>query len=211
MEKTLEKAEDAGRGGDRFLGHLSPGDVVIPRGMMKEEWREFLRKYFDVDTYTVGHKKNSLNPITGLPEFADGVGGGGGFDNANTGVDATAAAGQEAATANGGWGGFAQAIGDFFGRSEPVDAGFGTMDQMGTGGGMDTSAMNNPLQIAASQVAPVNYGAAVPELNAPTAPNVPDSLPRIGEYYSLLNQGNSAAAENMLRQFMRGDTNVYGR
>lgn len=210
MHKELEQAEDAGRGGDRFLGHLSPGDVVIPRGMMKEEWREFLRKHFDVDTYTVGHKKNSLNPITGLPEFADGVGGGGFNDGPDTGVAATAAAGQEAAAANGGWGGFMSALGDFFGNSSPVQG--GTMDQTGTGGGVDaTQGMANPLQAAAAQVAPVNYGAAVPELNMPSAPNVPDSLPQIGQYYTLMNQGNTSAAQNMLERFMRGDSNVYGR
>lgn len=214
MHKELEKAEESGRGGDRFLGHLSPGDVVIPRGMMKEEWREFLRKHFDVDVYTVGNKKNSLNPITGLPEFADGIGGGGFNDSPETGVAATEAAGQEAAAANaasGGWGGVLGAIGDFFGAGSPVEAGYGTGDMMGTGGGVDATAYANPLQQAAQQVAPVNYNMDIPALNAPTAPDVPDSLPRIGEYYSTLAQGNPTAAQNMMERFMRGDSNVYGR
>lgn len=218
MHKELEQAEESGRGGDRFLGHLSPGDVVIPRGMMKEEWREFLRNHFDVDTYTVGHKKNSLNPITGLPEFMDAAGqdngdkggatGGmneGGFDGTEGGADGFSPG---AAGKVGGWAGFTQALGDFFGNSSPVQG--GTMDQMGTGGGVDATQMN-PLQQAAQQVAPVNYGASVPELNMPMSPDVPDSLPQIGQYYSTLAQGNPTAAQNMMERFMRGDSNVYGR
>jgi len=84
---------------------------------------------------------------------------------------------------------------------------------MGTGGGVDsaTASYANPLQQAAQQVAPVNYNMDIPALNAPTAPDVPDSLPRIGEYYSTLAQGNTSAAQNMMERFMRGDSNVYGR
>lgn len=67
----IERAERAGRKGDRLLGHLTPGDVVIPKGKVTPELREFLAQHFDVERYTAGHEKNSVNPKTGLPEFFD--------------------------------------------------------------------------------------------------------------------------------------------
>lgn len=214
MNKTLENAEAEGRGGDRLLGHLTPGDLVIPRGMVKPEWREFLKDFFDVDTYTAGHEKNSLNPITGLPEFADGLSGGG-FDSGETPETSEDVAVEGGADGPGGGGrtgigGFVDMVGNFLGEGGPVGA--NAMDGMGVGGGMDSlnPGWNNPLFQAAAS-GPTNFGTAIPALNAPTAPNVPDSLPQIGNYYNLLKQGDNAAAQNMLSQFMRGDRDVYGR
>lgn len=84
-EKTdpIERAERAGRKGDRLLGHLTPGDVVIPRGRVTPELRALLAPHMDLDRYTAGHESNSVNPRTGLPEFFDigsAFGGTGGFD-----------------------------------------------------------------------------------------------------------------------------------
>lgn len=78
----IEKAERKGRKGDRLLGHLSPGDVIIPKGMVTDDLRRALASHFDVDRYTAGHESNSINPKTGLPEFFDiGFGDtGAGFD-----------------------------------------------------------------------------------------------------------------------------------
>ena len=208
MNEELNKAEASGRGGDSFLGHLSPGDTVIPRGMMKPEWREFLQNHFDVDTYTVGNEKNSLNPFTGLPEFADGVGGGG-FDNADTGVAATAAAGS---TLGGIMDSIGSTIGDYLGTtglSGPVEA-VGVDGGSMSGGDNAPSVYANPLQAAAAQVASPSVSSMAPLPN-PMTPNVPDTVPQLGEYYNLMRQGDTAGAENMLSRFMRGDSNVYGR
>lgn len=222
MQDELKTAEASGRGGDSFLGHLSPGDTVIPRGMMQPEWREFLQNHFDVDTYTVGNEKNSLNPFTGLPEFRDGIGGGG----YNDAADAAAVTG--AAMAGGG--GFmdslgsgmasignsiGQAIGSLLGdknagASGPGEAGFGVDGGSRSGGDNATGVYANPLQAAAAQVASPAVSSMAPLPN-PMTPNVPDSIPQLGEYYNLLRQGNTAGAENMLSRFMRGDSNVYGR
>lgn len=227
MNEELNKAEASGRGGDSFLGHLSPGDTVIPRGMMQPEWREFLQNHFDVDVYTVGNEKNSLNPFTGLPEFADGAAqaGGGGSPDADLG-------GYDGDVGNLGpaTGGFmdslgsgitslgnsiGQAIGGYFGdknagASGPVGAGFGVDGGSRSGGDNAPSVYANPLQAAAAQVASPSVSSMAPLPN-PMTPNVPDTVPQLGEYYNLMRQGDTAGAENMLSRFMRGDSNVYGR
>ncbi len=236
MQDELKSAEASGRGGDSFLGHLSPGDTVIPRGMMKPEWRDFLQNHFDVDVYTVGNERNSLNPFTGLPEFYDGAGG---YDS----VTAEADSGKEGMSglgANPGQNGSMSAFGNFIdslgfgitsaghsigrgigdilgapfggsfiGRSSAGEPGYGTGNMSGSGGD-NSSDYANPLQAAAAQVAPLSASSVAPLPN-PMTPNVPDSVPQLGEYYNLLRQGNAVGAENMLSRFMRGDSNVYGR
>jgi len=226
MQDELKSAEASGRGGDSFLGHLSPGDTVIPRGMMKPEWRDFLQNHFDVDVYTVGNERNSLNPFTGLPEFRDGAdSGAGGYNDA---ADAAAVTG--AAMAGGGFmdsigsslasvghsigRGIGDILGAPFGKSVSSDSsggepGYGTGNMSGSGGD-NSSDYANPLQAAAAQVAPLSASSVAPLPN-PMTPNVPDSVPQLGEYYNLLRQGNAVGAENMLSRFMRGDSNVYGR
>ena len=226
MQDELKSAEASGRGGDSFLGHLSPGDTVIPRGMMQPEWRDFLQNHFDVDVYTVGNERNSLNPFTGLPEFRDGADSTvGGYNDA---ADAAAVTG--AAMAGGGFmdsvgrgityagNSIGRGIGDalgapfggsFTGLSGAGEPGYGTGSMSGSGGD-NSSGFANPLQAAAAQVAPVSASSVAPLPN-PMTPNVPDSVPQLGEYYNLLRQGNAVGAENMLSRFMRGDSNVYGR
>jgi hypothetical protein len=67
--------EDLGRGTDTILGHLSEGEVVVPLnvlsqpGVMAKITNAFGSAGVDLDKYTVGHEKNSLNPQTGNPEF----------------------------------------------------------------------------------------------------------------------------------------------
>lgn len=64
-----------GRGTDTVLGHLTKGELVIPREMLaSKELKKVLKKAFDVagadmDAYVVGKAKNSTNPETGHPEF----------------------------------------------------------------------------------------------------------------------------------------------
>lgn len=76
---ALEKAENKGRFGDSMLAHVTPGDLVIPRGAISPELLSMLTGVlpdFPVDFYTVGSEVNSINPVTGLPEFYDTFGGG---------------------------------------------------------------------------------------------------------------------------------------
>lgn len=67
--------EDAGRGTDTVMGHLSLGEVVIPRVMLDDpQVMEMLQAVFaqyetDINEFTVGHEANKINPETGYPEF----------------------------------------------------------------------------------------------------------------------------------------------
>lgn len=76
-----------GRGGDTKLGHLSHGDIVVPREKVTPTIRAMLRSAgIPMRRFTVGYSANSINPKTGLPEFdgggaagaGEGGGGGGG-------------------------------------------------------------------------------------------------------------------------------------
>ena len=75
MDMALEDAEDAGRGGDVILGHLTPGEIVLPVEIAQSpEVAEQLMMVFeeagmDISQYTVGDESNSINPETGHPEF----------------------------------------------------------------------------------------------------------------------------------------------
>lgn len=78
MKKELAKAERKGRHGDTMLAHMTPGDLVVPRGSVTPEVLAALMSAipeFPVEYYTVGNEINSINPVTGLPEFFDMDGG----------------------------------------------------------------------------------------------------------------------------------------
>lgn len=69
---TIEKK---GRGGDNVVGHLTKGELVLPKEFLESaKLRKALEAAFeaaetDMDAYIVGNKKNSINPETGYPEF----------------------------------------------------------------------------------------------------------------------------------------------
>lgn len=65
----------AGRGGDTMLAHLTPGEVVLPLGMMDDADFEravetrFNELDLNPEEYVAGLGIASLNPMTGLEEF----------------------------------------------------------------------------------------------------------------------------------------------
>lgn len=67
--------EEAGRSTDTVLGHLSLGEIVIPRAMQDDpQISEFLKQAFEqaglnIAEFTVGDEANKINPETGYPEF----------------------------------------------------------------------------------------------------------------------------------------------
>lgn len=68
-----------GRGGDSMMGHLTPGEAVIPAGSMTPKlwaaYQEALdRQGMVPEQYVVGSGRNSINPMTGQPEFAKEIG-----------------------------------------------------------------------------------------------------------------------------------------
>ena len=66
-----------GREGDTVVGHLEPGEIVIPRALIDRDpaLREGLFQRLrdmgieDPERYVVGSDSNSINPATGMPEF----------------------------------------------------------------------------------------------------------------------------------------------
>ena len=73
-QMAMELAE-AGRGGDSMLAHLTPGEVVLPLGMMDDPGFEravenrFNQLDLNPEEYVAGLGIASLNPMTGLEEF----------------------------------------------------------------------------------------------------------------------------------------------
>ena len=75
MEQEILAPEDAGRGTDTVMAHLSLGEVVIPRSFLDDpQVLEMLQALFaqnqaDLAEFTVGDPANKINPETGYPEF----------------------------------------------------------------------------------------------------------------------------------------------
>jgi hypothetical protein len=67
--------EEAGRGTDTVMGHLSLGEVVIPRALLDDpEVMQAVQSIFEaygvnMAEFTVGDPANKINPETGYPEF----------------------------------------------------------------------------------------------------------------------------------------------
>jgi hypothetical protein len=73
--KEDDDLEEKGRGGDTIVGHLTAGEIVLPLPLASDpDMQKMLKAIFkdaglNLDQYTVGHPKNSINPETGYPEF----------------------------------------------------------------------------------------------------------------------------------------------
>jgi hypothetical protein len=71
----LKDAAMKGRNGDSMIGHLTPGEVVIPvnvarNPMMRQAMAQaFAAEGVPMDRYVVGSQANSVNPETGAPEY----------------------------------------------------------------------------------------------------------------------------------------------
>ena len=82
-----------GRNGDTMMAHVAPGEMVVPQEVLQQRpqvARGLGMAFRDVGAdplrYVVGSKSNSINPITGEPEFfldkiIGAVTGGGFFSN----------------------------------------------------------------------------------------------------------------------------------
>lgn len=74
-EDDAEMIAEEGRGGDVVMGHLTPGEIVIPVDLAEDpDFMRVLQDAFDsyemdMERYTVGSEANSINPDTGYPEF----------------------------------------------------------------------------------------------------------------------------------------------
>ena len=75
MGTMAMELSEAGRGGDTMLAHLTPGEVILPLGMMDDpDFERAVENRFNQldlapEEYVAGLGIASLNPITGLEEF----------------------------------------------------------------------------------------------------------------------------------------------
>ena len=67
----------AGRGGDTTVGHLTPGEVVVPERVLgqgdtgRQLIEGFAQAGLPIGRYRVGGMDDSRNPMTGMREFFD--------------------------------------------------------------------------------------------------------------------------------------------
>lgn len=72
---VLKDAADAGRKEDSLLAHVARGEIVLPLDLAKDPEilalleQKFKAAKMNMNQYVVGHRDNSINPETGLPEF----------------------------------------------------------------------------------------------------------------------------------------------
>ena len=90
--KHLRKFAQAGRNGDNTVGHLTTGEIVIPKSAQTPEVRALIAALLgqtghDLGRYTVGGSDDSRNPKTGAREFwdTDPMGSGADYGGDNTG------------------------------------------------------------------------------------------------------------------------------
>jgi hypothetical protein len=74
FQQYKASADQEGRGSDTITGHLTPGDVVVPRQAQTPEvmgaiGSAFQQQNQDVSAYTAGSPSQNINPNTGYPEF----------------------------------------------------------------------------------------------------------------------------------------------
>ena len=72
----MQNMEQYGRNGDTTMGHLTPGETVVPLQVLQQNpqvalglGRAFQDAGADPNRYVVGSGQNSINPMTGEPEF----------------------------------------------------------------------------------------------------------------------------------------------
>ena len=73
---NMQNMANMGRYGDSQMAHVAPGEMVVPRQIMQNRPEvaqgiaaAFADEGVDPRRYTVGSPNNSVNPMTGQPEF----------------------------------------------------------------------------------------------------------------------------------------------
>ena len=77
FQDVASRMADYGRYGDNTLAHVQTGEIVIPAALIAENpaLKESIfadlrdRGVEDPERYVVGSSENSINPVTGMPEF----------------------------------------------------------------------------------------------------------------------------------------------
>ena len=76
MREQAEKLAEYGRYGDIYVVHAAEGETVIPMEVLEANpqiksllFQQMAEMGLDPERYVVGNNLNSLNPVTGMPEF----------------------------------------------------------------------------------------------------------------------------------------------
>ena len=74
LKLTPAELARLGRFGDTFIAHLTPGEIAVPPQVQTPQLMQMLQQAFqaahvDVNQFTVGSKRSSINPQTGMPEY----------------------------------------------------------------------------------------------------------------------------------------------
>ena len=76
MQDQAQKLAEMGRNGDIYVVHAAEGETVIPMEVLEANpqikallFNQMTEMGLDPQRYVVGDKLNSLNPVTGMPEF----------------------------------------------------------------------------------------------------------------------------------------------
>ena len=76
MKDQAEKLAEFGRYGDVYVVHAAKGETVIPMEVLEANphiksllFNQMEEMGLDPNRYVVGNEFNSLNPVTGMPEF----------------------------------------------------------------------------------------------------------------------------------------------
>ena len=76
IQGQMKKMADFGRNGDIYVVHAAEGETVIPLEVLNANpkvrdllFTQMTEMGLDPERYVVGNELNSLNPVTGAPEF----------------------------------------------------------------------------------------------------------------------------------------------
>ncbi len=75
-QKAAELLKEFGRNGDTYIVHAAEGETMLPMEVLEQNprlkkmiWKQLADMGVDPERYVVGNKLNSINPVTGQPEF----------------------------------------------------------------------------------------------------------------------------------------------
>lgn len=75
-QKAAEMLKEFGRNGDTYIVHAAEGETMVPMEVLEANprlkrmlWKQLEEMGVEPERYVVGNELNSLNPITGQPEF----------------------------------------------------------------------------------------------------------------------------------------------
>ena len=75
-QKAAELLKEFGRNGDTYIVHAAEGETMIPMEVLDKNprlkkmlWKQLVEMGIEPERYVVGNELNSINPVTGQPEF----------------------------------------------------------------------------------------------------------------------------------------------